>query len=122
MTYHNSKYEDFNTKFVDSLLHLTVKNSYLPKEMTLKEGVMYCPGKVQNNFVTNLLGFIVWMYICGGIAKKEEWAKKSSFINTKVIANYYAILQYLITNNLGITKKLKSLSKVAQSRLASIIV
>ena len=45
-----SKYADINIKFVDSLLNLTVKNACIPKEMTLKKGVMYHPGKVQNSF------------------------------------------------------------------------
>ena len=50
MTDTSSKYEAFNTKFVDSLPHLTVNNAYLPKETTLKEGAMYRPGKVQDSF------------------------------------------------------------------------
>ena len=73
--------------------------------MTLKEGVWYRPGKVQNIFVTNILRLIVWMYTCDGSAHME-WVKKSSFDNTKVRADYYGIFQYFISNNLGITKNL----------------
>ena len=75
--------------------------------MTLREGVIYHPSKIQSNFVTNILGFIVWMYMCGG-STHMEWVKKSYFDNMKVRAEYYAILQYIISNNLGITKNLMS--------------
>ena len=70
-----SKYTDSNTRFVDSLLHLTVRLTCPPKETILKEGALCRPGKIQNSFVTNILGFIVWMYTCGGSAHME-WAKK----------------------------------------------
>ena len=67
----SSKYANFNTKFVDSMLQLTVNNSCLPKEIILKEGVIYHPGNVQNILVTNILGFIVWVYVCGGSASMD---------------------------------------------------
>ena len=86
-----SKYADSNTKFVDSILYLTVKKVCLPKEMTLKVGAKYCLGKVQNIFVANILGCIIWMYMYGGSAHMK-CVKKSSFDNSKVRSDYYDIL------------------------------
>ena len=98
---HNYAY--INTTFVDNVLSFTVKKACLPKEMKLKEGVKYRLGKVQNSFVTNILGCIVWMYMCGGRANMN-WVKKIYFDNSKVRADYYDILTYLISQNLDATK------------------
>ena len=83
MTDTRHKYADINIFVVDSVLCLSVKKVCLPKEMTLKVGAKYCLGKVQNIFVANILGCIIWMYMYGGSAHMK-CVKKSSFDNSKV--------------------------------------
>ena len=107
----SSKYADINTLLMDSLIHLTVRLECLPKHKKLKEGAHYCPGKIQNSFIMNIIGFIYWMYMCGG-SSHMKWMKKNSFDNTKVRADFYGILGYLISNNLGITNKLQTFTQI----------
>ena len=56
--------------------------------------------------------------MCGGSAHME-WAKKSYFENTKVKVDYYGLLEYLISANLGYRKNWQVLSSRAQSELCT---
>ena len=67
----------------------------------------YYPGKIQSSFVKNIIGYIVWIYMCGGKANMN-WVKKSSFGSSKVRANYYDMPTYLISQNLDATKNITS--------------
>ena len=48
MTTLSSKYADMHTPLGKSLLELTLQFACLPKDIVLKEDVLYRPGKIQN--------------------------------------------------------------------------
>ena len=70
-----------------------------PKEMVLKEDVFYYPGRIQNIFVTNILGYIsVYNYDTNMKRKYRRhgfWNSSSNNIDGMIISKY--LLTWVLT-------------------------
>ena len=80
----SSKYTKINTPLVNSLLESILNMACLPKEIVLKEDVLYHPGRIHNSFGTNVLRYIVCIYVCAhgmGIFSTIQRLKKIIMIS-----------------------------------------
>ena len=97
---------------MNRLLELFLDIACLPKEMILMNDVLYHPGRIQNSFVTNILGYIIWMHICGGSAH---------FSIAKVKEGYLRFLDLLISVNLSFVKRPSSFIKLDAIRTSHVL-